>query len=42
MNYYQSVIDKLGRAKTESFVRLYMVPGMQHCFEGPGPDNFGQ
>ena len=19
-----------------------MVPGMQHCFEGPGPDNFGQ
>jgi feruloyl esterase len=22
-------------------VRLYMVPGMQHCFGGPGPDDFG-
>ena len=26
----------------ESFVRLYMVPGMQHCFPGPGPNSFGQ
>jgi len=32
----------LGQAKTESFVRLYMVPGMQHCAGGPGPDEFGQ
>ncbi|HSO75191.1 MAG TPA: tannase/feruloyl esterase family alpha/beta hydrolase, partial [Blastocatellia bacterium] len=23
------------------FVRLYMVPGLQHCAGGPGPDNFG-
>jgi hypothetical protein len=22
--------------------RLYMAPGMQHCFEGPGPNSFGQ
>lgn len=42
VNYYQSVVGALGQSKTESFVRLYMVPGMQHCFEGPGPDNFGQ
>ncbi len=42
VNYYQQVVNTVGRAKTESFVRLYMVPGMQHCFAGPGPDNFGQ
>jgi len=23
-------------------VKLYMVPGMQHCGAGPGPDSFGQ
>jgi feruloyl esterase len=42
VNYYQQVVDTVGQSKTESFVRLYMVPGMQHCGEGPGPDNFGQ
>ncbi|MGD0912427.1 MAG: tannase/feruloyl esterase family alpha/beta hydrolase [Terracidiphilus sp.] len=42
VNYYQSVIDKLGQGKSQSFVRLYMVPGMQHCAGGPGPDEFGQ
>ncbi len=42
VDYYQSVIDRLGKAQTESFVRLYLVPGMQHCGGGPGPDNFGQ
>jgi Tannase and feruloyl esterase len=42
VNYYHDVIDTVGRTKTESFVRLYMVPGMQHCGGGPGPDNFGQ
>src|SRR5262249_1320097 len=24
-----------------NFLRLYMVPGMQHCGLGPGPDSFG-
>ncbi len=42
VNYYQQVVSTVGRSKTESFVRLYMVPGMQHCGGGPGPDNFGQ
>ena len=23
-------------------MRLFMIPGMQHCFGGPGPDLFGQ
>jgi feruloyl esterase len=32
----------MGRANVESFVRLYMLPGVQHCGGGPGPDTFGQ
>ncbi|HUK31306.1 MAG TPA: tannase/feruloyl esterase family alpha/beta hydrolase [Candidatus Acidoferrum sp.] len=41
VNYYNSVIDKMGRQNTDSFVRVFMVPGMQHCGGGPGADNFG-
>jgi feruloyl esterase len=42
VNYYQSVIANMGQHDADSFVRLYMVPGMQHCDNGPGPDSFGQ
>ncbi len=42
INYYGNVIAKLGQKDTDSFVRLYMVPGMQHCGDGPGADSFGQ
>ncbi len=42
INYYQSVAKKMGQQRTDSFVRLYMVPGMQHCNDGPGPDSFGE
>jgi feruloyl esterase len=28
--------------KTDGFVRLFMVPGMQHCGGGTGPSVFGQ
>ncbi len=42
INYYNSVASSLGRQQTEAFVRLYMVPGMQHCSGGPGTDSFGQ
>ncbi|HEY1581014.1 MAG TPA: tannase/feruloyl esterase family alpha/beta hydrolase [Terracidiphilus sp.] len=41
VNYYESVIAKMGQASADSFTRLYMVPGMQHCGGGPGPDEFG-
>jgi Tannase and feruloyl esterase len=41
LNYYNGIVDKMDRQKTETFVRLYMVPGMQHCGGGPGPDSFG-
>jgi feruloyl esterase len=41
INYYQSVVKKMGAQNTAPFLRLYMVPGMQHCGGGPGPNSFG-
>ncbi len=40
INYYNSIVEKIGPRKAEQFVRLYMVPGMQHCGGGPGPSRF--
>jgi feruloyl esterase len=42
IDYYQSVFKKMGERKTREFVRLFMVPGMQHCGGGAGPNSFGQ
>lgn len=42
INYYENVLDKMGKRNVDTFVRLYMVPGMQHCNGGPGADSFGQ
>ena len=42
VNYFESVAAKMGQRDADSFLRLYMVPGMQHCGGGPGPDSFGQ
>ena len=42
INYYQAVVNKMGKPDADAFVRLYMVPGMQHCGGGPGPDVFGE
>ena len=41
INYYEDVVKHMGGAATESFVRLYMVSGMQHCGGGPGATSFG-
>jgi hypothetical protein len=41
IDYYSSVISTMGRKGTDSFTQLYMVPGMQHCGDGPGPNSFG-
>jgi hypothetical protein len=32
----------MGQRDASSFMRLYMIPGMQHCDNGPGADSFGQ
>ena len=42
INYYRSVEKKMGAGKMAQFVRLYMVPGMQHCGGGSGANSFGQ
>ena len=41
INYYNSVVAKMGQQNADAFVRVFMVPGMQHCGGGPGADNFG-
>jgi feruloyl esterase len=40
IRYYDSVRAKMGAGGTDSFVRLYMLPGVQHCDGGPGPTGF--
>jgi feruloyl esterase len=41
VNYYISVLGAMGgKAHTDSFFRLFMVPGMGHCGGGPGPSTF--
>lgn len=42
INYFQNVVSKMGQRNADSFIRLFMVPGMQHCAGGPGPDSLGQ
>jgi tannase/feruloyl esterase len=42
INYYAALVQTMGARQANEFVRLYMVPGMQHCYGGPGPDSFGQ
>ncbi len=41
IDYYESVRTKMGAKNVDGVVRLYMVPGMQHCSGGPGADSFG-
>jgi feruloyl esterase len=40
INYYNSVIDVVGADKTNDSYRLFMVPGMNHCQGGDGPNAF--
>ena len=42
VSYYESVQAKMGKDSTNSFMRLYMIPGMGHCIGGPGATFFGQ
>ena len=40
IDYYKKVVSKVGSNKAAGFMRLYMLPGMQHCGGGPGPNRF--
>jgi feruloyl esterase len=42
IHYYQDIQKTMTSGVASQFVRLYMVPGMQHCGGGPGPNMFGQ
>ena len=40
--YYQRVAAAMGGLdETRDFFRLFMVPGMAHCYSGPGANSFG-
>ncbi len=42
IDYYEEVADKMGGIeKTQSFYRLFMAPGIQHCGLGLGPNAVG-
>lgn len=42
IDYYEQVLQEMGEQRARQVVRLFMVPGMQHCTGGPGPDEFGE
>jgi hypothetical protein len=42
LDYYNNVVASSGESKAAGFVRLFLVPGMQHCYNGPGATAFGQ
>lgn len=41
IDFYQQIVAKLGQAKTDAFLKFYMLPGIYHCAGGPGAGNFG-
>jgi len=34
IGYWEAVVARYGKAKADSFMRLFLVPGMQHCAGG--------
>ena len=41
IDYYERVIDKAGGLKeAQTFARLFLAPGVNHCGGGTGPSNF--
>jgi feruloyl esterase len=40
VNYYKSLVGTLGPAAAASSVRLFMMPGTNHCAGGEGPNTF--
>ncbi len=41
IDYYEKVQARMGREPTAEFMRLFMVPGLQHCMGGTGPNSVG-
>jgi hypothetical protein len=40
-NYYDNVVAEVGQQSGRELLRAYMVPGMQHCADGPGATVLG-
>jgi feruloyl esterase len=40
INYYNSVLKEVGADVASQSMRLFMAPGMDHCFGGEGPNLF--
>jgi hypothetical protein len=40
IRYHESVASTVGAGVAQQFLRLYMIPGMQHCFGGNGTTVF--
>jgi len=40
--YRDEVARRMGNGKTDSFVRLFLAPGMHHCGGGTGPSDIDQ
>ncbi|MCP5145248.1 MAG: tannase/feruloyl esterase family alpha/beta hydrolase [Gammaproteobacteria bacterium] len=41
IDYYESVVAEMGKARSDEVIRLFMVPGMLHCRGGAGVDELG-
>ncbi len=41
LDLYSRITAREGQAGTDSFLRLFMMPGLGHCQGGPGPGNIG-
>jgi feruloyl esterase len=40
VDYYKSVVAKMGQKKVQSFMRFYMVPDMAHCPSAAGTNAY--
>ena len=41
LDFYRQIVAQEGQVRTDSFLRLFMLPGIYHCMGGPGAGNFG-
>lgn len=42
LRYYDLVSKALEPSPMDSFYRLFLIPGMSHCYQGPSAWKFGQ
>ncbi len=40
VTYYEEVVKTVGKSQASNSIRLFMMPGVNHCSGGPGTDTF--